>query len=450
MTENKPFAPGTISAADDGKELRPGTSFDPGQTRLMPPLAATAEPNPDNVPGGDSVHSGDLLVRSGPAFAISGWFKKLSQPQIIWISFSIISVCLVVFLVLIMQGRQKNKIVKLQATDSPEATGESSGIDTNGILKNKLARPTAAASLLLTNDEFAGKAPMAVRAGGPVISEAIDPELAALVDALKIRLKVSGDSKAVSRGKTVTTASKGDYRGFKISVDEISENQKTLAEEITVTTPQKGFIHTKNGVLESIKGSDLASFSAELQNAGLEIIKHPSQPGDKVFQVQFNVVGAFGKTIAADLLISGKSIGKISLAMPTPQLEAILLPSYIVLKRKVLVNDVYYDVYKVLDQSNEPLFFVYENKGRVWGVSLISEVFRTEKGIGIGSSLGNLRINYPRVFVGISDKNTPFVKIDGLDGLFILQSEGIDIKKRVFPNQTKIISILVGNSLEFE
>jgi hypothetical protein len=127
-----------------------------------------------------------------------------------------------------------------------------------------------------------------------------------------------------------------------------------------------------------------------------------------------------------------------------------VLSSYIVLKRTVLVNDIYHDVYKVLDQSNEPLFFVYENKGLVWGITIISELFKTERGISIGSSLGNMRINYPKVSVGISDKKTPFVKIDGVNGLFVIQNDGVNIIRQIIPNKTKVISILIGNSLEFE
>jgi hypothetical protein len=271
-----------------------------------------------------------------------------------------------------------------------------------------------------------------------------------MVDALKIRLKVSVDSKAISRGNTVTTVSKGDFRGFKISIEEKTENQNMFSEDTTVTTPQKGFIRTINHVLESIKGSDLASFSTELRNAGLEIIKLPLQPGNNTFRVQLKTKSIFGKPVANDLLISGKSVGKISLGMPTAQLETMLLSSYIVLKRKVLVNDIYYDVYKILDQSNEPLFFIYENKGRVWGISIISEIFKTEMGIGIGSDLGNMRISYPLVNVGISEKKIPFVKIDDVDGLFVIQKEGVDFIKQIFPNKNKIISILIGNSLEFE
>ena len=61
-----------------------------------------------------------------------------------------------------------------------------------------------------------------------------------------------------------------------------------------------------------------------------------------------------------------------------------------------------------------------------------------------------MRINYPLVNVGISEKKIPFVKIDDVDGLFVIQNEGVDIIKQIFPNKTKIISILIGNSLEFE
>jgi hypothetical protein len=42
------------------------------------------------------------------------------------------------------------------------------------------------------------------------------------------------------------------------------------------------------------------------------------------------------------------------------------------------------------------------------------------------------------------------VQLEGVDGLFIIQGEGIDFAKKVFPNGNKIISILIGNSPEFE
>jgi len=450
MTETKPILPNTIPETDDPKERPFGAAVDPVQTKSIHQKTGIGEQKFENNPAIDAASVSDLADEPEPANAPMKWFKKLAQPAIIWISLAIILIFLAALLLLITQARQKNKLFKSLPGKQMNETGEIGGSDTGGIPKNKLVRQADKPILPLTDDEFAGQAPLVVKASGPVFSAEIDPELAAMVDALKIRLKISADSKSTSRGNIITKVTKGEYRGFKINVEEKLENQNTISEEITVLTPQKGIIKTVNRVLESIRNSDLERFTVELQDSGLEIIKLPLQPGNKVFQVQFKAVSIFGKPIAADLLISGKSVGKIFLGMPTSQLETMLLSSYIVLKRKVLVNDIYYDVYKVLDQSNEPLFFVYENKGRVWGISIISEIFKTDKGIGINSSLGLLRLRYPRVNVGISEKKTPFVKIDGVDGLFVIQSKGVDIIKQIFPSKTKIVSILIGNSLEFE
>ncbi|MCX6557926.1 MAG: hypothetical protein NTW95_10925 [Candidatus Aminicenantes bacterium] len=444
MTENKNHEDNPFPEPEEPKERPAGTAYDPSQTRLLTSMPAAAERKPERIPDGDAAHG--PAEEPGSVYAKRERFKKLTQTQIIWISFSIILVCLILFVLLITQGRQRNKALKPATGENLEETAETGNPDAERMLKNKLARQADKLSLILSDDEFTGQAPMTVKATGPVVSATADPELAAMVDALKIRLQVSSEGKTVGRGTTGTTTSKGEYRGFKISVEEKADKQKMLSEETTVTTPQKGLIRTADRVLQSVSGSDLAQFSAELLNAGLEIIRLPAQPGSGVCKVQFRAVHGFGKPIPGDLLISGRRVGKISLGMPTTQLETILLSSYVVLKRKVLVNDVYYDVYKVLDQSNEPLFFVYENQGRVWGISLISDLFQTEKGIGINSTLGSLRINYPQVKVGLSEKNTPYVKMDDVEGLFILPSEGIDIRKRVFPNNTKIIFFSAGRA----
>jgi len=445
MTEKISQEPGAIPEPGDFKNRPREAAFDPGQTRLLPPTTATSEHKPGTGPAIDPTHGDGPVEGTRPVVARKKWFERLSQPQIIGISLAIILIFLTVFLLLIIQGRHKNKILKAKAGEQLEDAERTDDVDASGILKNKLARRQAAGPvLLLTDDEFAGQAPLAVRAAGPVISAAIDPELAAMVDALKKRFELSAAGKASPR------VSKGDFRGFTISIEKKAENRDSLLEVVTVTTPQKGSIQTINRVLESIKASDLERFSVELQAAGLEIIKPTLQPGEKFIGIQLKAAGIFGKPIAPDVLISGKSLGKISLGMPTTQLETILLSSYVVLKRKVLVNDFYYDVYKVLDQSNEPLFFVYENKGRVWGISIISDLFKTAKGIGINSSLGEMRANYPQVNVGISEKKTLFVRIDDVDGLFVIQSEGVDIQRRSFPNQNRVVSILIGNSLEFE
>ncbi|MBN2400634.1 hypothetical protein EH223_09585 [candidate division KSB1 bacterium] len=450
MTETKSPESGSVPEPGDHEGMHSDAAYNPNQTKLLPALATVGKQDRANSPGAEA---DDVRLSAGkPRFALSpaGWLKKLSQSQIIWISLSIILTFLVIFVWLIMQGRHKNKMLKPVADEQFEETTEPAGTNTGDVLKNKLVRPPLQPELFLTDDEFAGQAPLVVKANGPVVSVELDPELAAMVDALKKRLQISVDRKTTRRGNVVTLVSKGTFRGFKITVEEIMEDQNSLSEEVTVILPQRGIIKTVNRVLESFRDSDLEQFTLELEKAGLEIITLPPKPEDSVFKVQIRVQNNFGNPIDDDVLISGKSVGKIKLGMTTARLENMLLSSYIILKRKVLVKDIYHDVYKVLDQSNEPLFFVYENNNRVWGISIISENFKTKRGIGIGSSLGSIRINYPKIRMGISEKKIPFVKIDSVDGLFVIQREGVDIVKHLFPSKNKVISILIGNSLEFD
>lgn len=449
MSETKPNEPNTIPEPDDPKEEPSQAGIDPSQTVLMP-AKAVVDKHILNSPAIGSAAAGGLAAESEPDKGTMGWFNKLPPAAKIWVSLSIVLIFLIALFLLITPARQKQKAFKSSADDQQQELAEKDDRNALGILKSKLARQAPMTTILLLDKEFAGQAPIAVKASGPVFSATIDPELAAIADALKIRLQLLAESKTTIRGKISTRATKGEFRGFKISVEEKIDNQNIISEEIIVTTPKKGFFKTVNHVLETVKDSDLERFTSELQSAGLEINRLPPVPENSIVQVQIKTVNAWGTPVASDYLISGKSVGKISLGMPTAQLETMLLSSYIVLKRKVLVNDIYYDVYKILDQNNEPLFFIYENKGRVWGISIISEIFKTENGFGIGSSLGNIRINGSPVKVGISEKNTPFVEIDGVDGLFIIQSEGVDFSRQIFPNQTKIISILIGNSPEFE
>ena len=102
--------------------------------------------------------------------------------------------------------------------------------------------------------------------------------------------------------------------------------------------------------------------------------------------------------------------------MPVDRMKNQLLASYIILKRKVPINDVYYDVYKILDQSNEPLLYVYEKDGKVWGISIISAPSKPQKGSASATRLEQMRINYPIIKLAYSEKRTPFVQVDDVAG----------------------------------
>jgi hypothetical protein len=448
MNENK--MPGVNDPPEEGKNDAAGAiaACDPGQTRLLPAQPLLDRPSAGQ--GQNTVTEGKKNAPENQQTAPRPRFRPLSQNQIIWISLSFILLFLIVFFWLIMQKQHKNRIMIQGARKSiagAEASADSASRDR---LKTRIARPAKNQDIVLTEDEFAGQAPLMVKPGGPVVSAAMDPELAAIVDALKKRFFVFAESKTSASGGFVTRVTKGEFRGFKIAVQEKLQDQAVVSEEVTVTFPKKGFMRTVDRVLDSMRDSDAERLALELRNAGLEIAKLPAQPDSGSCRVQLRTIAHYGKPLAADALISGKSVGNISLGMSTNRLENLLLNSHVVLKRKVLVDETYRDVYKVLDQSNEPLFFVYENDGLVWGISIISETFKTEKGIGIGSRLGDIRLSYPRIAVGLSDKKIPFVRIDGIDGVFVVQNENVDVGRRVFPSKTKITSILIGKSLEFD
>lgn len=376
--------------------------------------------------------------------------QKPFRPGMVWVLLSAL-LLLLVFLIFLVRSPQKKIDANGLQANQPDQEDKSSPSDYAAVISKKLlSREPKYSEIILTDDAFAGQAPRQVKANGPVISQDIDPQLAALADAFRKRLEISQGSQMIVRGNGLTKTGKGEFRGFKITAIEKIENQKVVYAKITVTTPKRGVIKSVNRVLEMVKETDFSRIGIEIQNAGLEYFMLPAQPAEKTVSMQLRSIRFLDKPISREWLISGKSVGGITLGMSIAQMEKLFVESHVVLKRRILVNEIYFDVYKILDRNNEPLFYVYENKGKVWGISLISEIFKTEKGIGIGSSLGAMRINYPTIKLGYSEKKTPFVHLEGTAGLFIIQGSGVDFLKKVFPNENKVISILIGDSPEFE
>jgi len=449
MTEIKSTEKNAPPGSADLGQPSAGIPVDPEQAKVVQaaeslklPKQADEEETAANQPPLPTVAAMPMATQPEQA--------KSSLPmRMIWILSAVVLLLIALFFI-IDRPQQKKDTNKIQ-TQEPKQEEKASVSDyTSVISKNLLIREPKYSETILTDDAFAGEAPAVVKANGPLISQDIDPQLAALADALKKRLEILQGSQMLVRGNARTKITKGEFRGFKINAIEKIENQNVVSSEITVTTPKHGYIKSTDNVLEIVKGTDFSRVGVEIQDAGLEFFALSAPLAGKMVRMQLRSIRFLGKPIPGELLISGKSVGLITLGMTVAQMEKLFIESHIVLKRKILVNDVYFDVYKILDQSNEPLLYVYENKGKVWGISLISEFFKTEKGIGIGSNLGMMRINYPQIKLNHSEKKTPFVQLEGVAGLFIIQGDGIDFMKKVFPNENKVISILIGNSPEFE
>ncbi len=364
---------------------------------------------------------------------------KTDQHKLLWVVLPVILILLLVLVFFSTRSRQKQISNVPANAQSAEVQSELSNYSAY-VAKNKALKEEKYSEKILTDEPFAGQAPLAVRAAGPVITAEIDPQLAALADAFRIRVQVTQGSQSIVRGNTVTRTTKGNFRGFRINALEKIENGTVVFDEITMGTPKNGLVKTVNRVLEQVNRTDFPLLLSELQDAGLEFLPLPEPSGKKAIQGQLRSIKYWGKAIPIELLIKGNNIGNIALGMPVDQLKNKLSASQNILKRKVLVNDVYYDIYKITNQNNEPLFFIYEKEGKVWGISIISEIFKTEKGIGIGNALAVLRLYYPSVKLTYSKEKPAFVRVDGVDGIFIIQPDG----------DQKVISILIGESPEFE
>ena len=433
LENNLPQVPGGPAAPP----VETPAKLDP--TRQFPPAATIY--NPASTAGKDGASaSGPAAAETKPAAMPPGQAPQPARARITWVHLLFGSLLVVVLVILSIRPRQKETLKKSPA--EPQVSEEKQDLSNYSafIAKNKALREEKIAEQFLTDEPFAGQAPLKVKADGPVLAQEIDPQLAALADALKIRVRIMQGSQSLVRGNTTTRTTKGGYRGFKVSAVEKLENGVVVSEEIRVESPKKAWIKTVDHVLETAYKTDYPGFVAEIRNAGLEYFPAPVAAGTAVFRGQLRPVGNWGQPVAGEMLLAGKSVGHIALGMPVDRMKNQLIASYIILKRKVLVNDIYYDVYKILDQGNEPLLYVYEKNGRIWGISIISDSFKTEKGIGIGNSLDQMLIHYPLVKLAYSEKKTPFVQVEDVAGIFIIQGDG----------EKKIISILVGNSPEFE
>ena len=330
-------------------------------------------------------------------------------------------------------GKASVATVPTAGETEPELSNYSAFVAKNKALIEKRSEQ------VLSDEPFAGQAPLAAAVNGPLVSADIDPQLAVLADALRIRVRVMQGSQSFFRDNGTTRVIRGEFRGFKVQAVEKLKDGNVLSEEVTVTTPKNGTFKTVNRVLVVLQKTDSAKLFAEVGAAGMEFTSLPVPAGERSFRGQLRLLRAWGPPISGDRLVSGESVGRVALGMPVDQLQNRIAATDSILKRKVWINDVYHDVYKVSDQGGNPLFFVYEKEGKVQGIWVVSESFKTAQGVGIGSSLEQMRIHYSAVTLSRSEKKVPFVKVEGVDGNLIIQGAG----------DRKVVAILIGDSPEF-
>jgi hypothetical protein len=135
--------------------------------------------------------------------------------------------------------------------------------------------------------------------------------------------------------------------------------------------------------------------------------------------------------------------------MPTKKMEALLSRKYEVVAKRIADEDKYYDTYKVLGSGGQTLFFVIGRNGKVSGIQVVSEKYKTSRGLGIGNKLGEFKVCYlknGKMTISSTLAGIPFASVEGIRAQFFLQGRGLNFATQVFPDDLKISDILVGSS----
>lgn len=299
----------------------------------------------------------------------------------------------------------------------------------------------------LSDEAFQGAAPLTVKPSGPVISEEVDPEIAAVADALKVRVTIINGSKTRTSRGIKTTISSGVFQGFKVTHTLQEKADEVIRDEIAVVTPTRGILAVKGNILDSIKRTDYEKFQRDLEASGIEVTKSLEEE-EGVINVQLRITKFRGKPIQPAFLVGPDNLGPVKLSMPIEDMKE-ALKGYELVPKRILHGDTYYDTYKVLDRRNQSLFFINEKDGKVWGIQVVSDKFKTGGGLGIGNTLAQVRIYYlknAKLSISATPAGAPFVSVQGMSASFFLQGKGMDFNNQVFPNDLKISNILLGGS----
>lgn len=301
--------------------------------------------------------------------------------------------------------------------------------------------------IVLAREALTGEAVLQVRAKGPLISDERDPEIAAVGEALRARVELLNGIRRTRarRGGGIIETSAGRFQGFRINSTRIKNGDKITKDEIIVTTPSKGIFVIRGNILDAWRRCSYEMITRDLENAGITVAKSVD-PAKGVVSVQLSISELKGSSVANNFLISGRRVGRVELDMTIQQMKSVYPENYGYVKKKLEFENNFFYVIKVFDEKNTPLFFVNERDNRVWGIQIISDKYKTGKGIGIGSTLGRLKIYYPNPRIWSTKGSAPLVSVGSVDGVFILQNESVDFERKIFPNSAKITGILIGGS----
>lgn len=292
----------------------------------------------------------------------------------------------------------------------------------------------------LLEGQFRGPVP----ADKAVFSEKEDGELVALADSMRVHAEiVFGIKNRTSRG-VVTGLCEGNLRGFRIRSIMRSKGGAEVSRELTLWTPKKGILVIKNGMLSEARNTSFESFFQELADAGIWVSEPRHLPGNSVrARIQ---IKNWRSSVSNDLQIKSGGIGRISLGMNVSDIPASLPPGFYSIKKSMMDDEKFVDVYKIFNENKEQMFFLNIRNEQVQSIQILDRIFKTGTNAGINSTLGDLMIRYPEVRLDfIENGDIPFVMVPGLDAKFFLEANRIKKGSTSYPLDTQITSVFIGD-----
>lgn len=299
----------------------------------------------------------------------------------------------------------------------------------------------------LNNDNLKGISPIITNENEKyVISAEQDAELTAIAQAFKKRGEILFGEQLKEYRKTTIHSIDANIRGFDIKYVYQIRGEKILKNNLVITTPTKGVLLFKNQVLTNLRKTTYEDFMKALNDAGIEIVKDEEALVEGNMIVQMNFQPESPPSTLPKYLIGKNRVGEITLNLPVNQIEARLPDGFRYIKRTVRVEDKDVVVHKIFDTENKTLFYIRDKESKVWKIQITDERFRNPLGIGIGTTLAQMKIYYPLFKLTKIDKGDPFFQDPETGAKFMIQSEGMDFENLNFPETNQISSILIESS----
>jgi len=152
-----------------------------------------------------------------------------------------------------------------------------------------------------------------------------------------------------------------------------------------------------------------------------------------------------------DNLITDKSVDGVNIGKEINKFISEVKSKYSVKKEKFMLEGDSYDIYNVYENGNK-IYSVEpaENKAIIYRIWIYSSKFKTKEGIGVGSTLGDLKSKYHIKFITTEGEGGIAVSVKECDVCFILDNSKLPqnwwdkMDTKILPDNITIAEIIIA------